>query len=57
MLHQVPSFDMFTNNSSTLAGVVLFNVRDTFNANNLVSFSLLRQHLETTFISFSVGEI
>ena len=38
MLHHVPSFDLFTNNRSTLGGGVLLYVRDTFNANKLVKF-------------------
>ena len=57
MLHHVPSFDLFTSNRNTLGGGVLLYVRDTFNANKLVNFSVMLEHLETIFVSFSVGEI
>ena len=57
MLHHVHSFDLFTSNRSTQCGGVLLYVRDTFNANKLVNFSVILEHQETIFVSFSVGEI
>ena len=48
---------MLTSNRDTLGGGVLLYVRDTFNANKLVNFSVMLEHLETIFVSFSVGEI
>ena len=42
---------------NTLGGGVLFYVRDTFNANKLVDFSVMLEHLETIFVYFSVGKI
>ena len=45
MLHHVPSFDLFTNIPSTLGGGVLVYVRDTLNANKLVNFSVMLEHL------------
>ena len=57
MLHHVPSFNLFTNNRSTFCGGVLLYVRDTFNANVLVNFSVMLEHLKTIFVFISVGEI
>ena len=57
MLHRVPSFDLFTNNYSTLGEDILLYVRVSFNANKLGNFSVMLEHLETKLISISVGEI
>ena len=57
MLHHVPSFDLLTSNRNTRGDGVLLYVRDTINANKLVNFSVMFEHLETIFVSFSVGEI
>ena len=40
MLYHVPSFDLFTNNHNTQGRGVLLYVRNTFNANKLVNFSV-----------------
>ena len=57
ILHHVPSLDQFTNNCSTLDGGVLLFVRDTINANELVNYSVMLEHLETISASFSTSEI
>ena len=57
MLHHVHSFDLFTNNLSSLGGGVILYMRDTFNASKRVNFSVMFEYLETIFVSFSVDEI
>ena len=57
ILHHVPSFDLFTNNRSTLGDGVLLYMSDTFNANKVVNISVRLQQLEIIFLSFSVGKI
>ena len=56
MLHHVTSFDLLTNNRSTLGGGTLLYVRDKCNANKTVHFSIMLECLETIFVSFSVGK-
>ena len=57
MLHHVPYLDLLTNSHSILGGGFLLYVRDTFNTNELVVFSVMLECLETIFVFFSVGEI
>ena len=45
MLHHVPLFVLFTSNRSIIGGGVLLYVRDTFDANKLVNFSVVLEHL------------
>ena len=52
MLHHVPSFDWFANNRSILGEGVLLYVRDAFNVNKMVNFSVKLEHLETIFVLF-----
>ena len=52
MLHHVPSLDSFRNNRGTLGGGVSLYTRHTFNANELVNFSVLLEHLKTQFVPF-----
>ena len=57
ILHRVPSIDLFINNRNTQGGGVLLYMRDSFNTNKLVNFSVKLEHLESIFVPFSVGEI
>ena len=57
ILHHVRSLELFASNRNTLGGGVLLYVRDMFNANELVNFSVVFGHLEFLFVSLSFGEI
>ena len=57
ILHHVPSWDYFTNNRITPGGGVFLYMRDIFDENKQVNFSVMLQRLEIINISFSVGEI